>query len=260
MNVLGKKLLAASESGDIKMVRLLVSHGIKVDDHGDYDGHSALHEAAVCGSAEVAEHLIRHGADLESRDHTGWTPLHHAAYIGSLAVARTLVAMGSKVNAVEDSGLTPLHLAVSCNRCDMAHFLVENGADIYAADQFGITPLHKAVHYGHPALVRYLLELGADPVATTTRGMTTLDKLIRVTKKTSGHALCAIQLFEANGLALNDQYEGLSLLDIFANSPDGTRTIRSEIAGQALIDGFEELANDPVPPSQPAAKKVSLTL
>lgn len=67
-------------------------------------------------SAEVIELLVKHGADLESRDSDGRTPLMHAASCSQNAdVIERLIHLGADLGAKDNQGMTPLVCAVSYN-------------------------------------------------------------------------------------------------------------------------------------------------
>jgi ankyrin repeat protein len=67
-----------------------------------------LHAASYDGRAEIAELLIRLGADVHAREVNGRTPLHHAANNGHLDVIDVLVRNGADVEAKDVQGMTPL--------------------------------------------------------------------------------------------------------------------------------------------------------
>ncbi len=97
-----------------------------------------LHWAAVKGRADLADFLLRHGADVRARNAYGMTPLHEAA---TAEVARVLLARGAPVGERDERGMTPLHLARTGK---VAKVLLEAGADPFARAADGRRPMDMA--------------------------------------------------------------------------------------------------------------------
>jgi hypothetical protein len=110
-------MIDAAEYGNIEAVRLMLELGFPVNAQAGEHGCTALHTAAVSGSAELVRLLIDAGADLEARD-TTWnsTPLDWAT-VGSgmgrgdansrrnpnadfVATVRTLVEVGASLEDI----------------------------------------------------------------------------------------------------------------------------------------------------------------
>jgi len=67
------ELIFAASAGDIHEVKKIVAAGISVND-SDYDGRTALHLAASENRLEVADFLLKNGANLYAKDRWGGTP------------------------------------------------------------------------------------------------------------------------------------------------------------------------------------------
>jgi ankyrin repeat protein len=65
---------------------------------------TALHVAADNGRADVVDHLVGVGANVEAKSNLGETPLHLAAENGSFEVVARLVEAGCAVDARSRSG------------------------------------------------------------------------------------------------------------------------------------------------------------
>ncbi len=100
------------------------------------DDETPLHSAAHRDGYEMAEFLLRNGADVNDRDKRGATPLHRAAYENSTSVADQLLDRGADIAAEDRSGGTPLHAAIRGDAWEAAEFLLERGADPKAIEEY----------------------------------------------------------------------------------------------------------------------------
>ncbi|HZY88461.1 MAG TPA: ankyrin repeat domain-containing protein [Gemmataceae bacterium] len=85
----------------------------ELDDDSAGNGETALRQAAFWGRPEIAEMLIKRGANVNAKDSRGVTPLHDAACVGHVELARLLLKHGADVNAKNGEGETPLDWANS---------------------------------------------------------------------------------------------------------------------------------------------------
>ncbi len=160
----------AARQGDLQRLRSLLAEGRDVN-AALGDGMTALHWAAERGDAEMAELLLRAGAQLQSGTRIGaFTPLHVAARAGSTHVVDLLLDADADPGARSTTtGVTPLHLAAEAGDADMIRSLVEHGADVDAPDGgWGQSPLFYAANLDRVEAIRTLTELGAD-VSMTSR-------------------------------------------------------------------------------------------
>lgn len=110
---------------DPNCAKLLIECGIKVDARYD-KGKTSLHYAAERGDIKMAEVLLNHGADIESKDLSGTRPLHVAAR-GSLETTKFLVERGADVNAIDNEGNTALHKAAANRQIETLRYLLKLG-------------------------------------------------------------------------------------------------------------------------------------
>lgn len=124
-------------------------------------GYDDLHFATMECSISKIRKLLDKGASPNARDEGGMTPLHYAAMEGSLNAAEALIKH-SDVNARDKDGRTPLHLALEYGHCNVALLLIGFGADVNVVDKNGVRPIHYAAQAGCVEVVKRLLEMGAD--------------------------------------------------------------------------------------------------
>jgi len=99
----------------------------------------ALFMAVFNNSPQMAEALIRKGADAGERDITGETALHRAALLGFDAVAEALLKNGAPIDTLNKLGFTPLMLAALSGYVEVVRLLLEYGADPSFPDADGDT-------------------------------------------------------------------------------------------------------------------------
>ncbi|NWQ72500.1 ASB13 protein, partial [Neopipo cinnamomea] len=130
-------LCDACASGSVECVKVLLSHGAKVNP--PLYTASPLHEACMNGSPECVQLLIDVGANLEAHDCHFGTPLHVACAREHLDCAKLLLKAGANVNAAKLHE-TALHHAAKARNADLVEMLVEFGGDVYARDNRGKKP------------------------------------------------------------------------------------------------------------------------
>lgn len=156
-----KLLILAVKTQDVKVLSRLLKDVRTVHEKEKGD-RTALHWACELGRQEMAELLIRFGANLDDRDDQEQTPLDLALKVG-LDFAMKLVRVLAEVRQNESkfANDTPLVLACRLNRLSVVEGLVEDGADV---NETTINfPLAIAVRHASWEVVRYLLSKGAYP-------------------------------------------------------------------------------------------------
>ena len=180
-------LQACADSKGLRVVRLLIEHGARVDVK-DADGTTALMRAVLAGHIDVVRLLLDKGAGVGDTDTKGETALHLACWQGHAAIVRLLLENGADPNAADKNGWTPLH--ESCDKLgwlETVRLLIEYGADVNAKNDAGnntggFTPLHLAVGNGRADTAKLLLENGADPALVTENGDTAIEYALELEK------------------------------------------------------------------------------
>src|SRR5215510_10347537 len=163
------RISEAAMQGDKITVRTLVQQKVDVN-VPQGDGTTALHWAAYRDDVEMAQLLIKAGADVKAATRVGsMTPLFMAAKNGSAAMIQLLITAGADVNSASTStGTTPLMLAAAAGKADAVKALVEKGANVNAKDLTnGQTALMFAASLNRDEAIRVLTGRGADMKATS---------------------------------------------------------------------------------------------
>jgi ankyrin repeat protein len=198
-------LHGAARKGRILCVSLLLA--MKACTGRRHYGSTALHYAADCGHADVAERLLRANADHRQPNGNSETPIYLAAasksgepalrvlldahadvnppspypsplcgaarYARPLSVFRLLLGARADVSIVTTPGCTALSLAV-VNMCPdtVVKLLLCAKTNVNTAPGDGFTALHYAVMHGRCSIARLLVRAKADVRAETVAGNT----------------------------------------------------------------------------------------
>ncbi|MCJ1402164.1 hypothetical protein MMC11_005383 [Xylographa trunciseda] len=167
----------ALDSGDLRMVKQLLSHGANIDiktsrkyskpslvSPGRRDiervwGHAwtPLYRAANSGREDIVQLLIEEGADIEARGPSELTALMLAVKDRHDSVTKVLLDKGADTAATDESGWTALHQAAHNPDGETAAvLLLDHGAAVNATCDFGQSPLHVATEQRNQALIRLL--------------------------------------------------------------------------------------------------------
>lgn len=118
----------ASFFGHVELVALLIEKGANpaIAANNPYKV-TPLHSACAISNYEIAELLIKNGADVNARQMQGVTPLHSAAHNGQTKIVILLIDNGAAVNSKMDNGQTPLFMAIEKDHKETAELIAKNG-------------------------------------------------------------------------------------------------------------------------------------
>jgi uncharacterized protein len=163
-------LVDAAARGDFNAVRALIGQGRDVND-ARADGMTALHAAVHADRLDIADALLRAGANASVKDRYGITPLYLAAVNGNADMIRRLLDAGVDANTTDPGGETALTTAARTGVPAAMRVLLERGAEIDAREpEYGQTALMIAVREDQDAAVEILIAAGASPNAQTRKG------------------------------------------------------------------------------------------
>lgn len=151
-----KRILLACQWGDLDAIKELLASAPWLATQADANGFTPLHVAAMWGHCDIAERLLRAGADMNARNRAGMTPLHGAAMADHVDVVHLLLAGKADVKARDGMGNTPLYFAVWDGHRQVVELLLQYGADPLAENEKGETPLQRAEAHGHSEVISLL--------------------------------------------------------------------------------------------------------
>eukprot|EP01105_Mastigella_eilhardi_P027827 TRINITY_DN880_c0_g1_i1.p1 TRINITY_DN880_c0_g1~~TRINITY_DN880_c0_g1_i1.p1 ORF type:complete len:633 (-),score=165.96 TRINITY_DN880_c0_g1_i1:91-1989(-) len=143
----------------------------------DKSGNAPLHIAVIRNDADVAQALIRAGADPNLKNAANSTPLQLAVERDAVEVVRMLVSAveGLDIEMKTDDGWTPLYTACWRGNVETVQALMRCKANPNTQNKLGWSPLHAAAHRGHIECARLLLAGGvADANIQDNQGTTAL--------------------------------------------------------------------------------------
>ena len=193
-------LIHATSAGHADMVELLLtaSPPANVNLQDANAKQTALHKAAVFGFAEIAERLLKAGADLSLVDYEGMTALHRCSIRGHMAVAKAIAARpqcATILNLQDDKLSTALLRACTHGyvKPEYVDYLCSlPGIDLNKTDDKGKTALMRAVDHDEEKIVQALIKAKANVHARNANGRTAL--LLAV--------LCAIEYYTEDDVSV----------------------------------------------------------
>jgi ankyrin repeat protein len=127
--------------------------------------------AALGNDMKLMERLNK-GSNINSKNYNGQTALIEAALNGKIDTVNLLIKKGADLNQRGKNARTALMWACMADRIQMVQSLLAHGADVNVKDRNNQNALMLAAGKGNAACVNSLLEAGADPMTKDNNGAT----------------------------------------------------------------------------------------
>ncbi|XP_035989400.1 inversin isoform X2 [Fundulus heteroclitus] len=165
----------AAGKGSDDVIRTMLALAPRIDiNMADKYGGTALHAASLSGHVSTVRLLLEKGATVDSLDVMKHTPLFRACEMGYKDVILTLIKGSACVDLVDVDGHTALHWAALGGNAEVCQILMENGISPNVQDHAGRTPLQCAAYGGYITCMAVLMENNADPNIQDKEGRTAL--------------------------------------------------------------------------------------
>lgn len=144
----------ACRGGDLQQAEALFAADPALVNIEDARGFTPLIIAVYNNQPEVANFLMRNGANAASQDASGNTALMGASFKGYQSLVEKLLQAGADVNQRNYQGATALTFAATFGQLQIAEILLQQGADIFARDVRGKSPIdHAVIQENEPMVV-----------------------------------------------------------------------------------------------------------
>ncbi len=212
----------AVSSGKFEATQKLIELGASATEK-DARKQTPLHLAINQADVRIASVLIENSDDLNVVDQNGATPLMRVVMNRNAKVelAELMIKKGADLDSVNRGKQSALHLACYYRRPELGVKLIEAGADITAVDNNQNTPLLAAC-VSSSKLVKLLLEKGVDPKTVNRQGQSTLHLACRSRQFESVKLL--LDKFDDVDLMDKQQQTPLSLA-VIAGSTDAAKAL-----------------------------------
>ncbi|KAH8710381.1 Vegetative incompatibility protein HET-E-1 [Beauveria bassiana] len=134
-SILDEWLFAEVKAGRLKVVRLLLEHGVESSAF-DLSGSAAIHYAAAYGYIEIARELLDRGADVNQATSVEKEPRVFVPPWTFMSIYFDLQDFVFDIKWETDDnhscGRVALHCAAAAGKADMVRFLLSRGANILA--------------------------------------------------------------------------------------------------------------------------------
>ncbi|KAG2488938.1 hypothetical protein HYH03_012559 [Edaphochlamys debaryana] len=157
-----RALVSAILAGEDEIAELMLRHGADPDAPNMRDGDTPLLMAIRTGNVRAVRALLAAGADIYKYNRVGETPLYRAAAYGHADIVAALIERGANPDLLYTyfSQRNALRVAANYGRSDVVRVLLDAKA-MHHPDEFGRGPLHLAAARGNDNVVRQLSAAGA---------------------------------------------------------------------------------------------------
>lgn len=169
-------LLDASGSGNISIVKYLISEGFDKNWRNSKNGNSAIHLASQYGHLDVVKYLVQIGCDVNSKTKTVYSNCSIcAAVCGNLELFKFLQSNGCDIKCKNINDDLCVHFAAAKNKPNIIEYLLGQDFDINVPGKNLNTSLHYAVENCGIETVKFLIKHGAKLSEKNKENQTPLD-------------------------------------------------------------------------------------
>ncbi|VAW79110.1 hypothetical protein MNBD_GAMMA12-389 [hydrothermal vent metagenome] len=166
-------LIIAARKNNVELADLLIRRGADVGQVNTF-GRSALHEAVQANALQVVTRLISAEANIHALDEDQSMPIH---LIKGYEVSLLLLDRGALANVKNAKSLTPIFFAPDDRTLKL---LISRGAKLNVSTNDGSAPIAYA---RNPQVIRYLVNRGANVNSKNSDGETPLHRLLGLSAK-----------------------------------------------------------------------------
>jgi ankyrin repeat protein len=156
------ELWRAAHNNEFEKVKILVEHGVDVNQATTHHNRTPYEEAIIAGNDRIAAYLLEHGSRKLELDET--ERFESACVAGrreeALAILRKTPRLIEELGEQRRTGI--VHKAARGGRPEAVRLVAELGFDLNTMTH-GRTPLHDAAWANRVEMIKLLIELGADP-------------------------------------------------------------------------------------------------
>lgn len=184
--------IAACETGNFKIVELLIKHDASVNMQDEFSRTPlyVVSLVAVNGHFDVVQYLVGIGANKNMNSESlGSSPLTAASEEGLYEIVQLRVQNGVDIHVSHTCNMTPLYLASKQGHSKIVEYLSENGADVNICDQVNKSPLYVASENGRVEVVNILFKHGADYLLNSKYGTSPLQIAVLCNRTDVAHQL-----------------------------------------------------------------------
>ncbi|KAK2731880.1 ankyrin unc44 [Colletotrichum kahawae] len=162
---------------------------------------TALHIAVWRNNFQMAKLLLKHGADVDARDHEGSLVVHLASLRGNEAILELLLDNENchQLDVRDEYGMTPLHLASCADWFDDNEYMEDsesNSQNVEETNSTGLGAVFKSGRYNE--VVHHLLAREADTTVLTEDGKTAVELAFERGYYNRGEAILKV-FIQSNG-------------------------------------------------------------
>ncbi len=167
-----EQIVEAAKNGDLQSVKTILAQDPSRLNATDDSKYTALHWACMRAHWDVAEFLIKKGADLNVVGGDGGTQINWAAHHDNVEIIKLMVEKGAKLNIRNQWGMTELHTAIWRGCIHVVEYLLDHGSDPTIKTNEGWTAMHYAYRSGHDNIIEMLRERGLSMTEKDNMGRT----------------------------------------------------------------------------------------